>query len=207
MKSRTTVLVLMALVAAAVLVVPLALAQDRERDERREFRPRREREDVDRDERRERGEHERREHEFAERRERERAEHRDREEHERHEREMRERMRAHEGPMAEMDMMMAMIERMTDVCFNPRVAAMTAIGGMKDDVRRDPKEMIRDFERELARTRTLGLRNAIRMTLKELYQHTGQHEKVLDVNRAMLRENDEAIAEGCDDEDDDDDDR
>jgi len=224
MERRTVILVVMAVVTAAILAGPYALAQDGdERDERREVREGRQRQEPqspgDREERarverrerdeREHAEHaeraerehpERAEREHAERREkaeREHAEHTERTEHERH---MRDRA------MEEMDQMLEMVERMTEISFNSEMVAVIAIGGLKDDVRRNPKDVIRDLESVLRKTRTLGLRNAIRMTLKDLYKHTGQEEKLLDTLRAMLHENDEALQGQADDDEDDEDD-
>ena len=90
---------------------------------------------------------------------------------------------------------------------------MIAIGDLKDAVRRKPKEIIEDLETRLKKTKTLGLRNAIRLTLKDLYKAQGADEKVLDHLRTMLAENDAALQEhleeededGEDDDDDDDD--
>ena len=65
-----------------------------------------------------------------------------------------------------------------------------------DDTRnrsRKPKEVIEDLEAVLTKTKTLGLRNAIRMTLKDLYKGLGEDEKVLEHLRAMLAECDQAL--------------
>lgn len=89
---------------------------------------------------------------------------------------------------------MEVVERMGDMAFNPEVAGLIAIGAIKDDIPREPVQRIKDLENLLGRTRTLGLRNAIRMGLKDLYLHTEQPEKALDQMRAMLAENDEYLS-------------
>ena len=177
---RNVVLMLLIAAAAAVLVAPYSLAQD-ERDGR--------------DER-----------ERAERRER--IEELERELRELHGRGGPERRFRHRRPGGfrpetpdEMERSIHLLERMRDVCFEAENAAMVAIGGLKDEVRRGPKDVIADLERQLKKTRTLGLRNAIRLTLKDLYKmHSDNDEMVLTHLRVMIAENDEAlqkeIAEG-----------
>ncbi|MHC4718135.1 MAG: hypothetical protein ACYS5V_14275 [Planctomycetota bacterium] len=103
----------------------------------------------------------------------------------------------------QMTMMLHLIERMRDAAFDPETAGIMAVAGMKDDVRRSPREAAEDLEKQLARTKTLGLRNAIRMSLKDIYKRVGEDEKVLQQLRAMLAENDKALQE--EDEDDEDD--
>ena len=71
--------------------------------------------------------------------------------------------------MKQMGLMMEFLEMMKEVCFDEGTAAMVAIGDLKDAVRRKPKEIIDDLEAQLKKTKTLGLRNAIRLTLKDLY--------------------------------------
>ena len=68
-----------------------------------------------------------------------------------------------------------------------------AVAGLRDEVPRDPVKLADDLERQLTRTNTLGLRNAIRLTLKDLYKSLGKDEKVLDHLRQMLEENDAAL--------------
>ncbi|GAF95835.1 unnamed protein product, partial [marine sediment metagenome] len=110
----------------------------------------------------------------------------------------RDRDRRPPGPgpieqMEQMGRMMKLLEMMKEVCFDEGAAAMVAIGDLKDAVRRKPKEIIEDLEAQLKKTKTLGLRNAIRLTLKDLYKVQGADEKVLDHLRTMLAENDAAL--------------
>ena len=106
-----------------------------------------------------------------------------------------------------MQRMLHLLDRMREVYFDEPMVAMIAIGSLKDDVKREPKAIAADFEAQLTKIKTLGLRNAIRMTLKDLYKAQGQDEKVLAHLRAMLAENDAALVKARDDDDDDDDDK
>ena len=182
MNGRKTVILLACATILAGLVVSYSLAeQDRPRDDR----PR-----LDRPEREERA----------------RAEDRESAEHQRAERERREREMRREGPprpplghrrpgehLEQLDLMMEMIERMQRICFDPPTAAMIAIGGLKDGVRRRPEAAAEGLEAALKRVKTLGLRNAIHLTLKDLYKQMGKEEKVVQHLRAMIEENDEII--------------
>ena len=113
-----------------------------------------------------------------------------------------------------MGRMFGLIRHLEQACFNPKTAGLLAVGGLKDDVTRDDAATIGDLEQQLEKTHSLGMRNAIRLTLKDLYKAEGNEEKVLSHLRAMLEENDKALVEraekwrqkGDDDDDDDDDD-
>lgn len=85
------------------------------------------------------------------------------------------------------------IERMKKTCFEPDVAALVALGGLRSDVRREPQEVIDDLEKQLTKLKTLGLRNGVRLMLKDLYKMTGKDDKILEHLRAMAAENDAAI--------------
>jgi len=92
-----------------------------------------------------------------------------------------------------MEQMLQLIKRMERVCFEPSTAGLIAVGGLKDEVPRRPGEIIEDLENVLSKTRTLGLRNAIRLTLKDLYKMQGNGKMVLKHLRAMVAENDEEM--------------
>jgi len=93
-----------------------------------------------------------------------------------------------------MELMIGLIKRMQHICFDPATAGMIAIGGLKDEVRRKQEQVVADLEKQLAKTKTLGLRNAIRLTLKDLYKARGDDERVLDHLRKMIEENDAALS-------------
>jgi len=216
MTGKNALAMLLAVVMAAGVIGTCSVAGAEDRGENLVQPPRAERERArDRDEQRplarrgqdERAEALRREREERLRREREEAERRMEEEAERARR-VRERRevlpRERVGPMVEprpfrpehVDQfrgMMEMIERMRHTCFDPEAAAMVAAAGLKDDVPRRPEEIIGDLEGMLERTRTLGLRNALRLILRDLYRHRGEHDKVLENLRQMLAENDAAL--------------
>lgn len=86
-----------------------------------------------------------------------------------------------------------LVSRMSEVCGNPQLAAMVAIAGLKEDVRRKPEEVIKDLEDQLGKLKTLGLRNAIRLLLRDLYRAQGEDAKVLEQLRTMIAENEAAI--------------
>jgi hypothetical protein len=94
-----------------------------------------------------------------------------------------------------MQRMMKLVGQMQRTCFNPQAIGLIAVGGLKDEVRRKPDEIIQDLQEQLEKTKSLGLRNAIRLTLKDLYKAQGQDEEVLEQLREMLEENDAAIQE------------
>ena len=88
---------------------------------------------------------------------------------------------------------LGLIERMQRLCFDPAAAGLVAAGGLRDDVRRKAADVAKDLEAQLAKTKTLGLRNASRLTLREIYKRQDDDEKVLEHLRAMLAENDAAL--------------
>ncbi len=92
-----------------------------------------------------------------------------------------------------MDMMIKLIQRMKQVCFDPETVGVMAVGALKDEVRRKDEDIIKDLEEQLAKVKALGLRNAIRLTLKDLYKRQGKNEKVLEQLKALIAENDKAL--------------
>jgi len=104
----------------------------------------------------------------------------------------------------QMEQVMELVERMKDICFEPSTAGVIAIGALKDDTGLKPREVAELLEDVLEDTETLGLRNALRMSLKDLYAAQGDSKMTIKHLRAMLAENDEALmAEEDDDEEDD----
>ena len=93
----------------------------------------------------------------------------------------------------QMGRMVGLIEHMNRASFNPEAAGLMAIGGLRTDVDRDISEIIADLEEVLTETKSLGLRNSLRLSLRDLYKETGQDEKVLATLREMVAENDKAI--------------
>ncbi|MFP4105482.1 MAG: hypothetical protein ACLFVU_05245 [Phycisphaerae bacterium] len=87
------------------------------------------------------------------------------------------------------------VNRMKSVCFDPELAGMIAVGGLRRDVERKPEETAEELEELLKETESLGLRNCIRMSLRDIYKAQGEDEKVLKHLRKMIAENDAALAE------------
>lgn len=92
----------------------------------------------------------------------------------------------------QMDNLLMTVMRMRHVAFEPESAGLIAVGGLKDD-RRKNAEIIADLEGLLAQTKTLGLRNSIRLTLRDVYRAEKQDDKAYEHLRTMLHENDAAI--------------
>lgn len=90
-------------------------------------------------------------------------------------------------------MMIKLIQRMKQVCFDPETVGVMAVGALNDEVRRKDEDIIKDLEEQLAKVKALGLRNAIRLTLKDLYKRQGKNEKVLEQLKALIAENDKAL--------------
>jgi|GEM_PF-3076433 len=98
------------------------------------------------------------------------------------------------SPSERFQRMVQLLSRMRGATFNPAEAGLIAIGGLKDDVPRKSDEIIADLESQLAKTKSLGLRNALRLQLRDLYKAAGKYDKVLMHLRAMVAENDAALA-------------
>ncbi len=86
-----------------------------------------------------------------------------------------------------------MLQHMKRLSFDSEMVAVVAVGGLKDDVRRKPPEVIKDLEAQLEKVKTQGIRNAIRLNLKDLYKHQGEDEKALQQLRLLIAENDKAL--------------
>jgi len=99
-----------------------------------------------------------------------------------------------ENEMARLGRHIELIGRMRHTSFDPAVAGLVALGALRTDVRREkPEDVINDLEDVLAQTKTLGLRNSIRMMLKDLYRDQDNHAKVLEHLKAVIAENDAAL--------------
>ena len=171
--------------------VQVAQARDDDRDKARERPERRERDDAQRErEELERKRHERQAEMERRRREEEMARRREGKPHR-----PPEPMRPPFGRehVEQFGRLMQMVERMRNTCFSPEVAAMIAASGLKDDVPRKGEEVVEDLENTLKKTKSLGLRNAIRMMLRDIYRDLGKNDKVLQHLHEMLAENDEAL--------------
>jgi len=89
---------------------------------------------------------------------------------------------------------MKMVEILREMTSEPTIMGLVAVGGLKDNVEREPEAIIEILEDALERTKTLSFRNAIRLALRDLYQHTGRADRLVHNLRQMLAENDKAVA-------------
>ena len=103
-----------------------------------------------------------------------------------------------------LERMVDQVDRMADLCFDKSRIAMIAIGGLKDEVKRDGDAIAADLEVQLKKVETQGLRNAIHLMLKDMYKARGKNDLVLRHLRELVRENDAAIQRQDDEEDEDD---
>jgi hypothetical protein len=100
-----------------------------------------------------------------------------------------------EAGTQQIQQMIEMLHVFKEISFNSESAAMMAIGGIKDENPRRPDLAIKTLEGALRKTKTVGLRTAIHLTLKDLYKAQGNEEMVLEHLRDMILENDEALQE------------
>ncbi|MBL7139850.1 MAG: hypothetical protein ISS74_02985 [Planctomycetes bacterium] len=105
--------------------------------------------------------------------------------------------------LEEMGLHLELLELMKQTTFDPESCALLAIGAITDDLDLEPERQIQELRQVLERARSLGVRNAIRMALKDLYMEADQPDKCLEVLRDMILENDEVVSyedEGEEDE-------
>jgi len=96
--------------------------------------------------------------------------------------------------MARLGRHIELIERMRHTSFDPAMAGLVALGALRTDVpRQKPEDVVKDLEDLLRQVKSLGLRNSIRMMLKDLYRHLGNDAKVVEHLKAVVLENDAAI--------------
>ena len=92
-----------------------------------------------------------------------------------------------------MEVMIGLVQRMKHICFDSEAVGVMAVGALKDDVRRKDEAIIKDLEEQLTKVKTQGLRNALRLSLKDIYKRQGENEKVIEHIKALIAENDEAL--------------
>ena len=91
------------------------------------------------------------------------------------------------------------VKRLKEAAFDSETVAAVAVGGLKDEVKRKPEDVTKDLEALLEKTKTQGIRNVIRQTLKDIYKAQGKDEKVLAQLHALIAENDKALQKKGDD--------
>lgn len=82
---------------------------------------------------------------------------------------------------------------MKQACFDPEAMGLIAVAGLRDELPREPDAIISELQDRLGSTRSIGLRNAIRLALKDLYKSQGDDQAVFTLLRQMLEENDNAL--------------
>lgn len=86
-----------------------------------------------------------------------------------------------------------LVGNMKETCFDPLAIGIIAVGGLRTEVSQKPEELAQQLESILPETKSLGLRNAIRLTLKDLYVEMGSAAKAQEQFKAMIKENDDAL--------------
>lgn len=98
------------------------------------------------------------------------------------------------GP-AQFAMFAEVIGRLSDMAGNSQAVGVLAVGGLKDDIRRKPADIIKDLEGLLGQVKAQAIRNALRLSLKDLYKAQGEDDKALEQLRNLVLENDKALTE------------
>jgi hypothetical protein len=105
-----------------------------------------------------------------------------------------------------MRMMLAMVERMSEVCFEPQMAVIVAVGDVKEMKGIEAEKKAEALENVLKVVEIEGVRNAIHFTLKDIYLAMDKPERAAQHLLAVIKESDRAIQNWHADDDDDDDD-
>jgi len=122
-------------------------------------------------------------------------EEREAQEREKEEREADEQMEEVERVVQEIRMYVELLETVRELAFPPETAATIGIMAIKDDLDLPPEEIVKHLTEVLAKTKSLGLRNSIRLALKDVYEETEQKDKLLGLLKDMIAENDAALVE------------
>jgi len=91
------------------------------------------------------------------------------------------------------------LEHYGEIAFDPVAAGLLAVSSLAE-IEAEPDERAEVFEKLLSETKELGLRNALRMVLDEVYTGAGATDEAVKNLSAMLAENDAALAEDSDDD-------
>ena len=85
------------------------------------------------------------------------------------------------------------VGNLKETCFDPRAMGIVAIASLRGEIHQDPKQLADHLQAMLEQTKSLGLRNAIRLTLKEVYLEQGQVDQASRQVEMMIQENDQAV--------------
>ncbi len=97
----------------------------------------------------------------------------------------------------ETEAQISLVDKMKDTYADPIAAGVVAIGAIKAELQRSGQDVAEGLEALLNTTRAQGLRNALHMTLRDLYAQAGNQQKVMEQLTQMLRENDLAYVTGA----------
>lgn len=81
---------------------------------------------------------------------------------------------------------------MKDTCFDPQAMCVVALGCLRSETKETPEQLATTLESLLAETKALGVRNAMRMTLKDLYGQMGNTVKVKKHLEGIIKDNAQA---------------
>jgi hypothetical protein len=96
----------------------------------------------------------------------------------------------------ETEAQISLVDKMKDTYADPIAAGVVAIGAIKAELQRSGQDVAEGLEKVLDETQAQALRNALHMTLRDLYSQSGNQEKVMDHLTRMLDENDMAYITG-----------
>jgi hypothetical protein len=87
-----------------------------------------------------------------------------------------------------------LVGNMKETCFDSQAMGIVAIGALRSEIiTRDPEALMKELEGLLRTTNSRGLRNAIHLTLKDVYLEHGMAEPAKEHVKAMIQENDATI--------------
>jgi len=81
---------------------------------------------------------------------------------------------------------------MKDTCFDPQAMCVVALGCLRSETKETPEQLAKTLESLLAETKAIGVRSAIRMTLKDIYGQMGNTAKVKEHLKGIIKDNEQA---------------
>jgi hypothetical protein len=106
-------------------------------------------------------------------------------------------VRIHSSPAAQTQQVeprMKLVSNMESLCANSAYMGIVAIGSLRTELPQKREEIITSLATLLSETRSPALRNAIRLTLKDVYVEMGDTANALLQLKAIIRENDQPAA-------------
>ena len=84
---------------------------------------------------------------------------------------------------------------MKETCFDPQAMCVAALGCLRTETKETPAQLAKTLEALLGETKAVGVRNAIRLMLKDLYIQAGNMEKVKEHLQGIIKDNEKAAQE------------